>query len=80
MIPAPRTGAHDDTDAALHAYVAESFRKQAQYAKGQSRFLLTLQTAAGNDDATFQARVAARLAHLADAEQQLADNAKETAR
>lgn len=80
MIPAPRTGAHDDTDAALHAYVAASFRQQADYAKGQSRLLLTIQTAAGNDASTFQARVAARLAHPADAEQQLADTAKETAR
>jgi len=80
MIPAPRSAPDDQTDAAVHAFVAESFRQQAQYAKDQSRFLLTIQTAAGNDDATFQARVAARLGHLADTEQQLADNAKETAR
>ena len=80
MIPAPRPPLDDTTvdDAALHAHIAASFRQQAQYAKGQSRFLLTIQTAAGNDAAIFQAAVAARLGHLADAEQQLADNAKES--
>jgi hypothetical protein len=80
MIPAQRTPAHDDTDAALHAEVARRFAEQAVTAEAQSRFLLMLQTDAGNRSARFESGVARIIRQHADTARADGQMAKETAR
>lgn len=80
MIPAQRAGTHDDDNAALHAEVARIFTEQAEAARQQSRFLLTVQTAGTNREGAFRAAVADRLQQHADAEQKLTRDPAEAAR
>lgn len=77
MIPAQRTGTHDD-DAELHAEVARRFAAQAEIGRGQARFLLTTQTAGCNEASRFEAGVARIIQQHADAARADAQTAKET--
>lgn len=81
MIPGPRTAPDDQIDdAELHAEVARIFAEQAETARRQSRFLLTVQTAGSNGTSAFRAAVADYLQQQAAAERKLAQDAKESAR